>query len=150
MNNIKKLLLFFILFSVFISCYNPSVELANTKKDNTDKKVEDAGSVDLLDYNIPINEFVYLFFDKSFFVKINENKSSTPTKKIEIGNPDDYKAVVDWLVEGNKRYIRLKNIKTGKEYIVKEGNTKGEVILLERNLFFYKFKIGNTIIKVKR
>ena len=139
------------LLLIFISCYNPSVKLVSTKKNKTEKKVEDAGTVDHLDYNIPINEFVYLFFDKSFFVKKNENKKvQINNVKIDIGNPDDYKAVVDWLVEGNKRYIRLKNIKTGKEYIVKEGNTRGEVILLERNLFYYKFKIGNTVIKVKR
>jgi hypothetical protein len=152
MNNMKFLFIF-ILF-ILISCFNSNVKLNINKKSKIEKNVKDtdSDSIDHLDYNIPINEFVYLFFDKSFFVKTqnNSNNRQIVRQKIDIGNPDDYKAIVDWQENNGERYVRLKNLKTGKEYIVKEGDTRGEVILLERNLFFYKFKIGNQVIKVKR
>ena len=94
---------------------------------------------------------LYIFFNKYFFVKKeNNNKGKRVVNNKDIGNPADYKAIVDWQEDNGVRYIRLKNLKTGQEYIVKEGSSRGEVILLERSLFFYKFKIHNQIIKVKR
>ena len=48
------------------------------------------------------------------------------------------------------RLIKMQNIKTGKEYVIKEGNKTGEIVLIERELQFYKFKINNQIIRVAR
>lgn len=146
----KRLLLLSFLLFLLISCYNSKIKLVKNKSFQENKKVEDIKIIDHIDYNIPINEFVYLFFDKSYFVKKEINKQVQSDNKTVIGNPEDYKAVIDWLVEGDGRYIKLMNIKTGKVFIVKEGDKKSEAILLERNLFYYKFQIGNTIIKVKR
>lgn len=93
-------------------------------------------------------EFVYLFFDRSVFQK----KPAPKVKKVDVPkvNPEDYKAIVEWQAEGGKRAVKLKNIRTGQEYIVTEGDTNGDVILEERNLLYYKFKINGQVIRINR
>ena len=63
MNNIKSLLFLIIILYILISCFNPSVKLNINKKNKTDNNVkdEDIDSIDHLNYNVPIDEFVYLF-----------------------------------------------------------------------------------------
>jgi hypothetical protein len=147
----KKLLLLLLSLLILISCSKSSIKLVSKKDSQKNKKTEEEiKTIDHLDYDIPTNEFVYLFFNKSYFVNKPVNKTNTIKHDPGIGNPEDYKAVIDWQVEGDGRYIKLENKTTGKVFIVKEGDTRGEAILLERNLFYYKFKIRNTIIKVKR
>lgn len=146
----KKILLFILLLLILFSCYKSSVKLANKKDSQESKNIESLKTIDHIDSNVPTDEFVYLFFDRSYFVKKQVNNAKAPASKLVEGNTADYKAVIDWQVEGDGRYIKFMNIKTGKVYIVKEGDTKGEAVLLNRNLFYYKFKIGNMIVKVKR
>jgi len=144
----KQLIL--LLFIFILSCYSPSIVI-NEKKSSTSKK--NASVPDKRESEqkkeILSDEFVYLFFDKSSFVKkpVILPKEQKPVI-VEI-NSNDYKVIVDWQFEGG-RSIRLKNIKTGKEYVVKDSDKTGEIVLIERSLFYYKFKIGNTIIKVKK
>lgn len=133
------------------SCYNSGIKLNINKKPKIEKKLaEDEKTIDHINYDVTINELVYLFFDKSFFIeKPVKSTSANKNENIIPVNSNDYKAVIDWQVKGG-RQIRVLNIKTGKEYIIKDWEKTGEAVLLERNLFYYKIKIGNSIIKVKR
>ncbi len=133
------------------SCYNSGIKLNINKKPKIEKKLaEDEKTIDHINYDVTINELVYLFFDKSFFIeKPVKSTSANKNENIIPVNSNDYKAVIDWQVKGG-RQIRVLNIKTGKEYIIKDWEKTGEAVLLERNLFYYKIKIENSIIKVKR
>lgn len=147
----KKIFIFFIIIILF-GCYNNSgIKLnLNKKTKNIKKTAEEEKTIDHINYDVSTNELVYLFFDKSFFAVKTPDKTISAVKENKNAiSADDFKAVVDWQVKGG-RQIRLLNLKTGKEYIIKDWEKTGEAVLLERNLFYYKFKIGNSIIKVKR
>jgi hypothetical protein len=64
-------------------------------------------------------------------------------------NQGDYKVIVDWKI-GEQRYLKLKNMKTGVENVIKDGDTSGNIILIERTLMSYKLKIEGQIVEVKR
>jgi hypothetical protein len=145
----KKIIYLYLIFIFIIGCYAPTVTQTNkvkkeVKKDeNKEVKTNDADKKE-----VSPNDFVYLFFNKSYFQKKEPAQNNAGQKNPEI-NPNDFKVIVDWQYEGGRK-LRLKNTKTGKEYIITDGEKTGEIILVERALFYYKFKIGNTIIKVKR
>lgn len=89
-----------------------------------------------------------------FFKKIVNNVapiSKTIENKIKKENikSEDFQVIADWMLN-NIRYIKIRNIKTEEETLIKEGTTVGNIVLIERNLFFYKFKINEDIIEVKR
>jgi hypothetical protein len=138
----KKIIYIYLIF--IVSCYAPTVtQTSKSKKEIKKNENKEAKINDNTKKEVTPNDFVYLFFNKSYF-----QKKELPQTTQEI-NPNDYKVIVDWQYEGGRK-LRLKNIKTGKEYIITDGEKTGEIILVERALFYYKFKIGNTIIKVKR
>ena len=144
---IKLFTLIILLFIIF-ACYKPKVS-NNNKKIKKIKKTEEKKELDKINDEINSNEFVYLFFDKKNFTP-KTAVIKTVIKEVPQLNPNDYKVIVDWLVDDGTRHIKLKNLITGEIYLVKKGDTTGEIILLERNLFDYTFKIKNQLVKVKR
>jgi hypothetical protein len=141
----KRFIYFFLI--ILISCSSPKIMKVDKieRKENI-KSADAANELENIKKEIPVNELAYLFFNKAYFQK---NETSAVKKDTAAVNENDYKAVVEWRYKDTRR-IKLKNIKTGKEYVITESDRSGEIILVERNLFYYKFKIGNTIIKVKR
>lgn len=138
------MLFIFIIF--LINCYNSKISRTVNKDRTSDVIGETDENIDDVKKEISTREFVYLFFDRAYFIK----KEVKPViKKVNMINANDYKVIIDWQVQGVRK-IKLKNIKTNQEYIISEGDNSGKIILLERTLKFYTFKIDNTIIKVKR
>ncbi len=122
----KRILMLFIFIIFLINCYNSKIS-RTVNKDRTSDVIGET------DENID-----------------DVKKEVKPViKKVNMINANDYKVIIDWQVQGVRK-IKLKNIKTNQEYIISEGDNSGKIILLERTLKFYTFKIDNTIIKVKR
>jgi hypothetical protein len=146
----RKRFLFFIII-ILLNCYNSGVKLNLNKKSKTKNiPIEEEKTIDNIDYEVKLEDFASLFFDKSIFIK-KQSSGSIPSISIQkpMLNSDNFKAIIDWQVKGG-RQIKLLNIKTGKEYIIRDWEKTGDNILLERDLFYYKIKIENQIIKVKR
>ncbi len=97
---------------------------------------------------IPINNLVLLFFNNANDYMVKKEVKQVKIELPEI-NAKDYKVIVDYQVV-DKRFIKVKNLKTGAVCIVKEGDRTGDIVLVERALRYYKFKIDNSIIKVDR
>lgn len=151
----KKLLFLLIIIALF-SCYDNSIVQTTPKK--KDKKTTETESIEEIekaekDKKISKTEYVLLFFRRDQIFKKKPTPTPVITIKTDVFTPTisarDYKVIVDWQVEGGRK-IKLKNVRTGKEHIIIEGDTTGEIILVERNIHFYKFKIENTIIKIER
>jgi len=140
----RKILILLILFTLF-SCSNNSIEINKNRSKTSEitKEIEDQNE---LNKKVSSNEFVYLFFNRNYFIKKTPVKE---VKNIEQIRGEDYRVIIEWQVEG-ERFIRVKNLKTNKETVVKEGVKSGNIILIKRALDFYTFKIDNTIVKVKR
>ena len=146
----RKAVLFFLLFFLF-SCSQKNELVVNRNnrggsksEENRTDQTTDTGEVAPL-------ELSTLFYSKSYFVK-KVTRPVKPKEKPVIKPVIDaavYKVIADWMVAG-KRHIKLKNTRTGKEYLVKEGAETGDVILLERGLFTYRFKINGIEIEVNR
>ena len=134
---------------LLFSCFGPKVSVGSNKIIKKTTTQEENKESNKIKDEIKTDEFVYLFFDKSNF---QSKPAALKTVKKEVAelNPNDYKVIVDWLIEDGTRQIKLKNLKTGQVYIIKENDKSGEIILLERNLFDYKFRIGDQTVKVKR
>lgn len=147
---IKNYLIFLFLF--IISCVeSPKIRLVNTNKsiNPEDVKIKEEVMINIIEKkNVTDINYASLFYDKSFFIKKSSN--ATNTAKKEIINPDDYKVVIEWQVPNGQRKIKLKNFKTNEEFVVTEGDKKGKVILVQKNLFYYIFNINGITIKVKR
>jgi hypothetical protein len=146
--SLKKILVFTIIIFV-AGCAGPNIQLVKkiSKEKTTDLK-DDIKDADQPIKNIPVEEYVYLFFNRAFFIK-TDNKNDHNDIQMPLIHENDFKSVIEFQIQGN-RYIKLRNIKTGEEYIIKEGDKKGNVVLLERTLQYYKFKFNNTVIKVNR
>ena len=143
-------LLFVLVFFILTSCYRPKFKSVDkvkvTVKTESIDKIKDFENKKK---DVSYKDLVFLFFNRSNFVLDKENAKKVNVKNILSVSAADFKAVAEWQVD-NRRRVKLKNIKTGREYIVVEGDDKGEVIMLERDLFSYKFKINNEIIRIKR
>ena len=146
----KQIFILLLIFILLICCSGSKKNNIIDKKDNPDKNEKlnnDTNDYKDISQEVKIKEYVYLFYNKSYFIKKKVVKKEV--KKEFTIDQNDYKVIIDWQVKG-ERMIKLKNIKTGKEYIIKENDKLGEVILVERSLRDYKFKIKNIIIRVKR
>jgi hypothetical protein len=137
----------FLIFIICLNCYSPNVSMTVNKSNNANRKqVESEKKTAEQKKDISTEEFVYLFFNKNNFAK--QTAKTVAEKPAEV-NSNDFKVIVDYQYEGGRK-IRLKNIKSGKEYVIKDNEKSGEIALVERSLLYYKFKIGNSIIKVKK
>lgn len=114
------------------------------KKDIIDSKIEDTEIIMQKPEKLTV-----LFFKK--IVNDVAPVNNKVEKKIvkERVTPDDFLVVADWMIN-NIRFIKVRNVKTEEETLLREGTTVGNIALIERNLFFYKFKINEEIIEVKR
>lgn len=129
----------------------------------------------LLFFNCAINDFTQVKFKHS--TRINKNiltqkqiKEITPTqlatlfykqnsipKKtkpkikpfVQKKKKVNYKVIVDWQING-KRFVKLRDITTGKELVVNNYSAESGIILLKRTLYKYIFKINNKIVEIKR
>jgi hypothetical protein len=141
-----KLLVYCIIIFFIFSC---------TKDDKTDdkKNAKNDSKKTVSVKNDVINEVSPEKLSTLFFkTVVSDNIVVKESKKADISpplNPTDYKVIIDWMVS-NKRYVKLKKLSTGEEFIVIEGDSSSNIILVERTLFTYKFKINGKIIEVKR
>ena len=147
----KKSITILVLLFLIFSCNNNEenqIDREKKKKATQETTVEEDNSI--AKKQAPL-ELATLFFPRSYFVR----KPPPPpvVKKPEVIKPrvsgTDYKVIADWMVAG-KRRIKLQNTRTGREYLINEGVTTGEIILVERGLLYYKFKVNGNIIEVKR
>ena len=131
------------------SCSSP--ELIRNITEKTTVKKESANKVNItLDKieRVSPEELSGLFYDKQMTFIKKELMPETVKKTNDV-NPADYTIIIDWMVEG-KRCVKLKNNKTGQIYIVKEDDKNGNVVLLYRDYFKYRFRIDGTEVEIKR
>ena len=142
--NIYTLILLFLLFSCTSKfSYNDNNIEKKDKKIVEKKEKEKIKDVEPEE----LSRLFYKSYVKSVKKVVKEERIIIKeTNKI---NPEDYTVIIDWMV-GGIRYVKVKNKVTMNEYVIKEGDNTTTIILVERNLFFYKFKINGTIIEVKR
>ena len=145
-----KVILIFLIIILF-SCSNNNIinhNIKEKKKKETEEKKEKQKINE-----VKADELSRLFFKDYVKTekKITKDKEIRVKEIIQIEKIDaaDYIVIIDWMVNG-VRYLKLKNKKSMNEYIIKEGDTNSSIILLERTLFTYKFKIDGQIIEVKR
>ena len=139
-----------ILFLLLFSCSNTNI-ITNVNKEKKEKQTEEKKEKQKIN-EVKAEELSRLFY-KSYIKKEIKIVKENITKKEEVEqgkvNPEDYTVLIDWMAAGI-RYVKLKNKKTMNEYVIKEGDTNSTIILVERTLFSYKFKINGNIIEVKR
>ncbi|MCG8569148.1 MAG: hypothetical protein MJB14_03320 [Spirochaetes bacterium] len=151
MKYIFKLLLSFIFFILFAcSQANSGITIADPSK--RQKKNEDQ-EIKVIKKEKPA-DLATLFYPTSAFVPqkpVQNNRPVTvqpkPTKSNI--NSQDYKVIAEWMVN-DVRQIKIKNLRTREEIIIKEGDPTGKIILVERSLFYYKLKIDGEVIQVNR
>ena len=89
--------------------------------------------------------FAYSFDTDTYSTDIkNDFKKEIPSV-----SSNDFKVIIDYDVEG-ERFVKIKNNKTGKIYTVRYGDKSGEIVLMERRLTYYIFKINNQNIRISR
>ena len=137
---------------LFVNCSNNTlVNRHNLTKKNKIDKSDLTNDIIIVSIRKP-EELSTLFYRnvvvKRIITKKIETKTTIREEKEKI-NASDYKVVTDWMVN-NIRYVKLRNIKTGVETTVRDGDRSKDIILLERSLFYYKFQINNQIIEVNR
>lgn len=147
MIKLLKLKLLAILFLVLFNCTNNKLKINENKNVSSKEITKEIEDQNELNKKVSSNEYVYLFYNRNYFIKKDTKKNVD--KNIKEIKGEDYRVIIEWQVEG-ERFVRLKDLKSGKEIVVKEGDTSGNIILIKRTLDFYTFKIDNTIIKVKR
>ena len=131
------------------SCSSPEImKVLKTKKVSKNKSIDRKNiGLEKIERVSP-EEMLSLFYDTPEIVTRSEKKEET-VKKINQINPVDYTIVIDWMVEG-KRRVKLKNNKTGQVFIATEGNNDGNVTLLYRDYFKYRFRIDGVDVEIKR
>lgn len=115
------------------------------KKDIVDSKIEDTEIIIQNPEKLTVLFFKNIVYDVA---PVNNKKVENKIVKERV-TPDDFLVVADWMIN-NIRFIKVRNVKTEEETLLREGTTAGNIVLIERNLFFYKFKINEEIIEVKR
>lgn len=141
---------------LLFSCSTDSgIELGqnNGNRNNKRSSSDDTKEQEMIEGVSP-ERLATLFFDESYIFRPQKKpvtiKRTTPVKRVSPTiNPAEYKVIADWMVS-NKRHIKVKNLRTNVEVIVKEGQKTGEIILIERTFFTYKLKIQGQIIEVAR
>jgi hypothetical protein len=139
----KKIMTAFIIVCIFFSCNDGKVEKKENKKN---VKSDAVVKKDKIEDSAPEN------LSTLFYKYVPTKTVTTVVQKEKVTsqvNASEYKVIVDWMVSG-KRYVKLKNMLTGTEYIVMEGDTGSRIKLVQRTLFSYKFDINGQIIEVKR
>jgi hypothetical protein len=149
---------YFIVLIIIFGCTNNLNYNADKLKSSTNKIINTKNKLEISE-DIAPEKLSNLFYEN-----VNINYSNTMKRKnpenINLNQPqsqnqitgidsNDYKVIVDWMVS-DTRYIKLKNLKTNTETVIKDSDKNSPIILVERNLFFYKFKINGQIIEVKR
>jgi hypothetical protein len=142
----KVHMIFVIILILFLSCTGDDMQNSSKKNGSKKNKVTPV-TVDKIDEVSPEN-LSSLFFNRPVMTS-SVKKSEKTVTVVPQPNAGNYKVIIDWMVT-NKRYVKLKNVVTGEETIVREGDTSSNIILLERTLFTYKFKINGQIVEVKR
>ncbi len=115
------------------------------KKDIVDSKIEETEIIMQKPEKLTVLFFKNIVYDVA---PVNNKKVENKIVKERVTS-DDFLVVADWMIN-NIRFIKVRNVKTEEETLLREGTTVGNIELIERNLFFYKFKINEEIIEVKR
>lgn len=140
-----------IIIIFLISCSNINIINHSVKEKKEKKSIEKKEKQKILE--IKAEDLSTLFFNNYKKVENKTIKKVEYTKKEVVVNnkidASDYTVIIDWMVNG-VRYVKLRNKKLMNEYIIKEHDTNSSIILVERSLFYYKFKIDGQIIEVKR
>lgn len=141
---------------LIFSCSTDSgIELGQGNRDrNNNRSSSDSNKDKEIIEGVSPERLATLFFDESYIFKpqkkpVTIKRTTTVNRVLPTINPAEYKVIADWMVS-NKRHIKVKNLRTNVEVIVKEGQQSGEIILIERTFFTYKLKIQGQIIEVAR
>jgi|GEM_PF-5930744 len=150
----KRCLIFILLFLIY-ACSQVNIQKSDKiKNKETDKVQEEILKNQKIKMNdVPLDEYVYLFFDRYVkndkVKKVVKNNNPVKLSPADI-DPKNYRVIIDWQVE-NDRFIKMENRANGKIYVIKDGDTTGEIVLLERHLRYYIFLIGgNTRLRIER
>ena len=149
-----KKIIFLCLIFICICCSGSNLRLGNKNNISKEKSEDNAvAETKILEKKeVPLSEYVYLFFDR-YVTEVKKKKNTAVnrnTKPVVMDiNPDNYRVVVDWQAEDD-RYIKMQNLKSGRIFIIKDGDKTGDSVLLERHLRYYIFKIGNTNVRIER
>lgn len=144
-----------ILILLFISCSGDSgIELVQggNRGNNRDRNKDSEVEKEMIE-GVSSERLSTLFFAEAYIFRPKKptttQKTTTVKRTLPTVNAWDYKVIADWMVS-NRRHIKVKNLKTNVEIIVKEGQKTGEIVLIERTFFNYKLKIKGQIIEVAR
>lgn len=144
-----------VLFLIFSCSTDSGIELGQGNSNrNNNRSSSDADKEQDIIEGVSPERLATLFFDEAYIFRPQKTKvpvkKYVPVKKVTPTiNPAEYKVIADWMVS-NRRHIKVKNLRTNVEIIVKEGQKTGEIILIERTFFTYKLKIQGQIIEVAR
>lgn len=140
-----KIFLYAICLSTLIFSCNEDVAEKSAVKKNADNK-------QLQRKNDIIKDVAPEKLATLFFKYVPQKQAVVETKKEIVARKIDgsrYRVVIDWMV-ANKRYVKLKDLTTGREHVVIEGDNSSNIRIVERTLFTYKFRIDGQIVEVKR
>jgi hypothetical protein len=128
------------------SCAN--VDIIRVQRNNSTESYQDVTQDKVIESK-PASNLALLFFDKRYFNTGPVTKTTTTIKPESRINSADYRVIVDWMKDG-VRHVKVQNIRTGAEYIVKEGDRSGTILLIDRTLFSYKFLINGVEVIIER
>jgi hypothetical protein len=138
----KNMFITAFIFLILLSCNDAKVEKKENKKNVKSNVTE---KKDKIESGAP-EQLSTLFYK---YVPVKNDTGEKKQNVIVKTAVPDYRVIIDWMVS-NKRYVKLKNMATGVEYVVMEGDTGSNIKLIQRTLFYYKFNINGQIIEVKR